>query len=782
MLKILLNTVIRRLYKQKAYSLINIFGLATGVTCTLLILIWVEYELGFDRFHDDVEQVYSVYENQNYADGDIFSVYSTPSPLAASLKQKYSEVEYASRMISTWGKLVISSNNKSWVEDRGKIVDEDFFEIFSFEIIDRESDQFIIDAESIVLTEKYAKKIFGEGYPIGKLVDINSRYKYKVSAIIKDPPANSSLKFDFLLPVQFFEKAWEYDMNDWEANSFHTFLKLKKHTSVNSLLKRIRYHIKEKVPTSNVELSLQPFKEYHLYSINSKREGPIWYVKIFVLVAVLILLIACFNYMNLATARSEKRGKEVAVRKVVGAQRTGLVGLFLGESVVFTAISLVVAIVLVELLLPTFSELTNRSLTMNAGNFNFIVVVVVIVMLTGIISGSYPALFLSSFVPIQVIKGLFRKDSAILRKILVIIQFTMSIALLICTCVIHKQLGFLKESDIGYNKDNIVYIEILDDFNEFYPKFKDELQKIKGVHWVTAANQMPVDFSNSTWDVEWPGKLSDSEDILFKLSFVDFDFIETFEMTVVQGRGFSQQNDEADISFIINETAARKMDMEYTIGEEITLWGYTGKVIGIVKDFNFNSLQVGVDPLIMMRNPEAFRYVGVRVGEDVQPIINKMRRVWMDLYPKVPFNYRFLEEDFNYFYQAESRMSKLFISFTIIAFIISGLGLFGLVSFLTERKRREMALRKVFGANSENVLKLLVMKIMFWIVLANLIAWGIAFFVMEWWLTGFAYRINISIGAFVFSACISLLLAMVTIYYQIYKLSKIAPASILKYE
>lgn len=782
MLKILFNTVFRGIYKQKAYSAINILGLATGVTCTLLILIWVEYELGFDKHHNDIEQIYSVYENQKYADGDIFSVYSTPSPLAKSIKIDYDEIEYSTRMVSSWGQLALSANGNSYVEKGGKLVDSDFFKIFTFSILKGDSINVLSNNKSIVLTEKLAKKFFGDIDPIGLTVEINSQYSFQVSAVIKNLPSNSSIEFDFILPVEFFEELWDYDLTDWNANSFNTFIKVKKGADTNALEKQLKNHVRLRLPETNVDLALQEFSRYHLYSISKNRAGPIWYVQVFLLVAVLILLIACFNYMNLATARSERRAKEVAMRKVVGAQRGGLIALFIGESIVFTTISLGVAIVFVELLLPTFGELTNRSLSLNLGNYNFVLVVMAIVGVTGFVSGSYPAFFLSSFSPLQVIKGISRKDPAMLRKILVLIQFTMSVALFICTCIVYKQLNFLQKSDVGFNKDNIIYVEMVDDFYEYYPELKNELLKIGGVQWVTAANQMPINFSNSTWDVDWEGKSEDSGEILFQLSFVDFDFIETFEMNVIQGRGFSNKFGEDSLKFIINESAASKMNMVYTIGEELNLWGYSGEVIGIVKDFNFNSLQVGVDPLIMMRRPDAFKYVGIRIGDDKQLILNEIRKKWGDKVPDLPFNYRFLEEDFDYFYQAESRMGKLFASFTIVAFIISCLGLFGLVSFVTERKSKEMVLRKVFGANLEDVYQLLLKEFFKWIMMANAIAWVLSFFVMEWWLKGFAYRIDMGIGVFILSGLLSFLIAFLTMFKQISNLTFKIPSDILKYE
>lgn len=782
MIKILLNTVIRNLYKQKVYSGVNILGLATGVTCTLLILIWVDYELSFDSHFKEIDQIYTVYENQNYADGHVFSVYSSPGPLAASLKKQYPEVEYASRMVNTWGQLILSANGKSFVENGGKVVDPDFFKIFSIPVLYGDIKNMSENESAIVLSQRMSEKLFGTVDPIGLKVEINSQYQFVVVAVLQDAPENSSIRYDFFLPFNFFKDYWEYDLSDWEVNSFYTFLKLRKNADDEKLAENIKFHVLEKVPSSNVELALQKFSEYHLYSISKDKAGSIWYVQVFLFVAILILLIACFNYMNLATARSEKRAKEVAIRKVVGAQRKGMVALFLTESIVFTAIALGLAIVLLELLLPIFGDLTNRTLSLNPTNYNFLFAVIAIVLATGVLSGSYPAFYLSSFLPIHVIRGVFKQDSALLRKVLVVIQFTMSITLFICTCVIYRQLVFLQDSDIGYNRDNIVYIEMLDKFYEEYPNLKNELLKIPGVQWVTAANQMPVNFSNSTWDVDWPGKSDESEQVLFQLSFVDFDFIETFEMDVIQGRGFSTEYGEDTLNFVINESAAEKMGMSLTIGEEIRLWNYTGSVIGIVKDFNFNSLQVGVKPLLMMRNTESFKYVGIRIGNNKDPIINKIRKVWSKMYSDIPFNYRLLEEEFDYFYQAESRMGKLFISFTIIAFIISCLGLYGLISFIAERKAREVALRKVFGANIDSIYQLLFKDIFKWIMLSNAIAWIISFFAMEWWLKGFAFRIELGIGVFVLAGLLSFLIAFLTIYRQIATLVSSAPAKILKYE
>lgn len=781
MLKFLLNTVLRSLYRQKVYSLVNILGLATGVTCTLLILIWVDYEMGFDKFHEDIDQVYSVYENQTYDDGAILSVYSTPAPLAESIKKSFPEISHASRLVSTWGQLFFSVGENSFTEDGGKLVDADFFTIFSFPILKGDKENPLRKDSSIVLTEKLAKKYFGDKNPIGEWIEINSKYRYEVTAVIQNPPANSSISFDFLLSFSFFEQFLGYDLTDWEANAFHTFIKLDEGVKSFEVSSKLDFYIKDRLPNSNVELALQSFAHYHLHAIDNEKIKGVWNVRLFLFIALIILLIACFNYMNLATARSERRSKEVVVRKVVGAQRNGLVALFLGESIFFTFISLGVAVVFVELLLPVFSDLIDRNLSLNFSSTYFLLSVVFIVFLTGIVSGSYPALFLSSFEPIQIVRGSLRKDSASLRRILVVIQFTISLALFICSGIIYQQLKFLQDSDIGFNKKDVIYIEVADNFESIYTDFKQELVKLSGVEWVTAANQMPVNFSNSTWDVQWPKKSAQAKNILFNLSFVDYDFIETFGMDVIQGRAFSKIHGSDSLKFMINESAARKMNMHQTIGESITIWDYSGEVIGIVKDFNYNSLKIDVEPLIIMRQPNTFKFIGIRIADD-QLTINKIKKLWDRLLPDIPFAYRFLHRDFERFYQAEYKMSKLFLVFTLIAFIISSLGLFGLVSFITERKAREMALRKVFGANMDTVFRLLLKEIFKWVILANVIAWVCAYFIMEWWLNGFAYRIDIGIWIFILSGFTSVLITILTVYKQIYRLAIKVPVHVLKYQ
>ncbi|RXQ97621.1 FtsX-like permease family protein [Ancylomarina salipaludis] len=782
MFKIFLNTVFRKLYLQKGYSLINILGLATGITCSLLILLWVEYELSFDSFHQNKSQIYSVYENQTYADGETFTVYATPAPLAANLKENIDEIDKATRISRTWGKLMLSTEGSTFVENSGLCVDPDFFKIFSFPVLLGNPNLVMPDERSIVITEKMSKRYFGEDNPLGKTISINTNLKYHVSAVLKDSPKNSSLYFDFLLPFNFIKENWGFNLNNWDSHAFLTIIQIKNNTYIPSLETKIKPYIKQNLKQSNTDLALQKFSDYHLHSINGNKLSPILYIRIFTLVAFIILLIACFNYMNLSTARSERRAREVAVRKVVGAHKRGLFALFMAESIFISLLAFGLAIVLVELLLPFFKELTQRDLTLKLSNPTLLLSFAAIVLFTGFVSGSYPALYLSSFKPIRILKGKLYRDSHLFRKLMVIIQFIISVALIICSSVIYRQLDFLQDKDVGYQKDNIIYIEMLDNFQKHYPKLKENLIKIPGVLKVTAANQMPINFTNSTSDISWKGKSKDAKDVLFQLSFVDYDFIETFEMEVLQGRAFSSKQGADSLKLVINEAAASVMNMKYTIGEKVKIWDYEGEVIGIVKNFNFNSLQVGVKPLLMLMSSDEFKYIAIKTSGDEQPIINKIRETWSKSFPKIPFSYRLLKDDFSYLYKAESRMSLVFISFTLIAIIISALGLFGLSSYIIEQKYKEMGIRKVFGAEFQNLLRSFLYRFLKWILLANLIAWPIAYFLMQWWLAGFAYRIHISWMEFLGAGLLSILIAFITVFYQSYKISTIAPIKAIRYE
>ncbi len=781
MLKIFLNTVFRKLYLQKVYSLINILGLATGITCSILILIWVEYELSFNSFHKNKGQIYCVYENQNYADGKTFTTYATPAPLANKLKEDIDEIDKVTRVSKPWNKLMLTTQDASYIDVLGLCVDPDFFKIFSFPVLLGDPDLVMPNNRSIVITEKISKEYFGEDNPLGKFIYI-SDIKYCVSAVLKDSPKNSSFYFEYLLPFNFIKENWGFNLNNWDLNAFLTLIQVKDKSDIPSLETKISPYIKHNIKNSNTDLALQALSDYHLHSISGRKLSPILYIRVFSLVAFIILLIACFNYMNLSTAHSERRAKEVAIRKVVGAHKRSLFTLFIAESIFISLLAFGLAIVLVELLLPFFRELTQRDLILTFSKPNLSLAFIAIILFTGFISGSYPALFLSSFKPIRILKGKRYSDSHLFRKFIVITQFTISISLIICTSIIYKQLDFLHDKDIGYQKDNIIYIEMMDNSGDNYLKFKKELTKIPEIVKVTAANQMPINFSNSTHNVNWKNKSKDTKDIIFQLSFVDYDFIETFEMEVIKGKPFSSKQQKNNFEIIINEAAANAMKMKHPINQKIRIWHHTGEIVGVVKDFNFNSLQVGVKPLIMLLNTNDLKYIIIKTSENKQPIINKISQTWKANYPNIPFKYRLFKDDFSYLYKAESRMNSIFISFTLIALIIASLGLFGLSSYIIEKKYKEMGIRKVFGAEFQHLFKSFLFRFLRWILLANLIAWPITYFVMQWWLAGFAYRIQISWIEFFGAGLLSIFITFITTFYQSYKIASITPIKAIRYE
>ncbi|MFA8433647.1 MAG: ABC transporter permease [Marinifilaceae bacterium] len=782
MFRNLLKIIVRNLYRQKVFSVINILGLAIGIACAILIYLWVQNELSFDKFHQDSERLFTLYEDQFYEAGEQFTMYSTPAPLAGALKQTFTEVEGVSRYVSSWKKLTIKADEQSYVEERVWMADPDFLRMFNFPVVLGNMKTPLDDANSIVLTRRIASKYFGKENPIGREVEINSQFRFLVTAVIDDLPENSSFQFDLLVPVDFMARLWAFDLENWTAHSFQTLVKLREGVAATEFEGKIRNFIQQYLPETQIKLGLQPISRMHLHSIQSDWAGPVLYVRMFSFLAFLILVIACFNFMNLNTARSEKRAREVGIRKVVGAQRIQLVLQFLAESVGITLLAFGVGIALVEIFLPVFNQLTSRELVLSIGNTGFLLGMVGIVIVTGIFSGIYPAIFLSSYKPVMVLRGIPPQESTLFRKFLVVSQFAMSVGLIICTVIVHQQLHFIKGKDIGFNRNNVIYCEIVNNFNQRYPELKEELLKVPGVHWVTAANQMPIDIASSTKDVKWMGKNPDSN-VLFQLCYADFDFVETFEMKVLYGRSFSRVFGDDSLKFIINRKATKLLGEENPVGMKLSVWGDEGEIIGVVKDFNYNSLQNEIEPLIMMRAPEAYQLVAIRIrGEKSPLLLKKIRRCWEKVIPDQPFDYRYLEEDFSFLYRLENRMARIFKYFSILAVVISCLGLLGLAAFVAERRTKEMGLRKVVGASVENVFVLLISQFMKWILYANLIAWPISYWLMERWLQGFAFRISIGWSVFIVSGLISMGIALLTVIYQALRVANTNPVASIKCE
>ena len=773
-----LITILRNALRQKVHSFINIAGLSIGLTCSILIFLWVEDELSFDRYHENANNIYRVYEQQTYSGDEKFLVFATPEPLAKALIEEIPEIENACRLNNLWEKLLVRYGDITFYETRTYAADQSALEMFSYEFIYGDPAKALTQPYSIVLTENMAGKYFGDDNPVGKTLEINDQYAFTVTGVMQNVPANSHVTWECLVPFDFMIEMWDYETGLWGSNSFRSYVQIQDGISEEEVEGKIIDFIGKHNENSTIELYLQPLVKTHLHSIWGG--GPIQYVRVFMLVAIFILVIACINFMNLATARSAKRAKEVGVRKVVGAGKRSLLFQFYSESLFLTVVSMGIALILVEVLINPFNQLAGKELVLNRLAPDNILALIGIVLITGVLSGSYPAQFLSSFKSIEVIKGVFRSGSPLFRKILVVIQFTISIALIICTLLVYRQLQFIQTKDLGFRNENIMYIT----FRNFsdYGSFKQALLEIPGVKNVTATNRVPVTMTNSSWGFDWEGKDPEAE-ILFQQIFVDFDYIETFGMKMVEGRPFSVEFTTDSVNFIINEEAVRRMGMSDPIGKWMTIGQNRGTIVGLVKDFNFHNLTRAIDPLILEIVPEYFREVVISLDPGaLQKTLKDIKLAWEKFYANEPFEYTFLDEEFDKMYRSESRMGKVFNYFALLAIIISCLGLFGLASFIAEQRTKEIGIRKAHGSSNLKVFLLMNRSFVTWVLLANAIAWPVSWLFMNRWLENYAYKTNLSWWIFLVAGLISVIIAVLTVTYQSIKAAGTNPADTLRYE
>ena len=777
MLKYYLLIAFRNIIRYKAFTAINILGLAIGIVCSILIYIWVKDELSFDRYHENAEYIYRVYEKQYYSGGETFLVFATPEPLAKALKQDIPEIANATRLNLFWEKLLVRYGDKVFNETRGYAADQEALEMFTYPFIYGNPEKALTDPYSIVMTRSMSERYFGDENPLGKSLNINNKYELTITGVMEDVPSNSHVRWEFLVPFEFMLEVWEYPEGLWSSNSFRTYIQLKPGISEEDVEKKIIGFIRKHHET-DIELYLQPLLKTHLHSILGG--GPIQYVNIFSIIAVFILFIACINFMNLSTARASRRAKEVGIRKASGATRRKLITQFYGESILLTLIAAIIAIILVKLLIGPFNELTAKELEFRLSDPKMLAAICLIILVTALFAGSYPAQFLSSFKAADVIKGTYRIGSTIFRKILVIVQFGISVALIICTIVIYKQIQQLSQKDLGYDKNNLLYFPLRDFSN--YSAFKETLLKCPGVENVTATNRIPVTMTNSSWAYRWEEK--DPElDILFQQIYVDFDYIETFRMEITEGRSFSTQFATDTNNYLINEEAVRRMGIESPVGKILYYGDNQGQIIGIVKIFNFHHLSRAVDPLVLIPDPDYFTEVLIRIKPgDKDNTIQEIGKIWNNYYTGEPFDYRFLDEELDQMYRPEQRMGVLFNLFSLLAILISCLGLFGMASFMAEQRTKEIGIRKTHGSSIFNIFILFNGRFVKWILIANVIAWPVAWFAMNRWLENYAYKTTVSWWIFPIAAAVSVIIGFITVSYQSLRAAATNPAETLHYE
>jgi len=779
-------TALRSFWKQKGYTFINILGLSLGLACSLLILLWVQDERQIDQFHVNSEQIFRVQRNAYYSGGQIFTWPAIPMPLAEALEQQFPEVIHAE--LHSWEHELLVTHEQEGFKEKGYFVGDAFLEVFSFPLIQGDPAKALSDLHAIVISETLAKKYFKNENPIGQTLRIDDRKDFRVTGVFEDFPPTSSLQFDVLLPVEDFIQRNEWTQ-DWGNNGLRLITLLQPGTNVAALNTKVKNIIMENTEGSRSEIFLQPYGDTYLYNnfVDGKQTGGrIGYVRIFTLIAIFILIIASINFMNLATARSSQRAKEVGVRKSVGASRHSLISQFLAESLLIVFLAMGFALLLIALILPTFNELTDKSLNISlVDNLTFWLMAVVTTLFTGLLAGSYPAFFLSAFNIVAVLKGTVRtKRSAVLfRKGLVVFQFAMSILLIIGTVVIYRQLHYIQNKNIGLERENLMYFRIEGNLAKTYPTFKTELLQLPGVAQVTASSQNPLSVGTSTsGGVEWDGK-TEEDDILFSIISADYDFLETMGMELAQGRGYDPAFSTDTVNFIINEQAARAMDMDGALNQPITVWDVEGKVIGVVKDFHYSSMQDDIGPLVIRWAPGAAAYVYVRTEAGRMPeVLAATEDLYRQFNPSFPFDYIFMNQYFDRIYRSEQVIGTLANGFAVMAIVISCLGLLGLASYTAERRRKEVGIRKVLGASVTHLVVLLTSDFTWLVLIGFAIAAPLAYWFMDDWLQAYAYRIKLHPLLFVGAGLAALVIAWLTVCYQSIRAARVNPTKSLRSE
>lgn len=792
MIKNYLKTALRNLRRNKVFSFINISGLALGMACSLLILLWVQSEYNVDSFNKNSSRLYSVYERQFYNDKvDVF--HSTPGLVADEMKRVFPEVEYASGF--GWINENSFSLGDKVIREEGGWAGEDYFKMFNYPLLQGVVQTSLNSPSAIAISKKMAESFFGSAESaINKTIRFNDKRDFKITAVFDNGKVNASRKFDYLINWYAYldDNQW---LKDWSINindGPKTFVSLRAGASANGFKSRIRdflsSYYKEQRSGFHIELGIQRFDEMYLYSHFKNGQvdgGRIEYVKLFSIIALFILVIACVNFMNLTTARFMKRAKEIGIRKVAGAIRLSLIKQFIGEAILISFLSLIAALAIVMLLLPVFNGLVQKHVSPPVGDASFWLAISVLTFITGLVAGSYPAIFLSSFDPIKVLKGSIKAGprAAFFRKALVVFQFTLSIMLIIGTIVVSKQINYIQTKNLGYDKDNVISIPLQGNLPNKYTTFKQEAVNIQGVKLVTRITQIPTKLTSGTSDVDWQNKNPDEKN-LFVWAGVGYDFVKTLDLQILQGRDFSKDYPTDSSGYLLNESALKIINYKDPVGKQFTFWGRQGTIVGIIKDFHFNSLHDPIQPLILrLGERESSGNVLLRIEPTkTQQALRGLGALSAQFNPKFPFTYQFLDEAYNSLYTSEQMINKLSGYFAIIAIFICCLGLLGLVMFTAEQRIKEIGIRKVLGANNASVFGLLSKDFLVLVFIAFIIASPVAWWAANNWLTGFAYRINISWWMFLLAGFLAMIIALATISVQALKAAMANPVKSLRTE
>jgi ABC-type antimicrobial peptide transport system permease subunit len=798
MIKNYFKTAWRILWRNKTIGFINLFGLSVGMTAAALILIWVANEQSFDSYHPDARNIYRIVNHIKISKDDEWVWEGSPLLMASAAKQEIPEITAAAKIWPDEDSPVLNINDKLFSEKKCAYIDNNWFDIFHYDMKHGSIASYLNDPYGMILTESKAEKFFGKQAAIGKIIKIGSS-NFTVRAVVEDNPSNSSFQFDILMPLNVFvtdQKKSGMNMG-WGTFNFITFLKLNETANTNVVTKKLNAILaKNRGKDNNATTSLHTLASMHFdKNVSQFKTTEKKTTYIFSVLALMLLLTACINYVNLTTAKASLRAKEVSIRKIVGARSNHLFFQFITESVVVSMGALAISIILIWFSLPLFNQLTDINFTTPFNSLMVWKVLLGTLLAAIILNGIYPALMLSSFKPLNVFRGksvLTVKDT-VLRKGLVVFQFTLSVMLIIGTIVLFQQLNFIQSSDPGYNRSQIISMRLpfkalfymkADARSSFIDNMKYELSKNVNTQLVTSSNQSIVDISNtSSGNAKWDGKDSLFNPTIHPLS-VDAQYLKVFELKMKEGRWY-YPNDDGDLkNYILNETAVKVFHLRQPIiGQRFSNNKSEGTIIGVVKDFHHSSMHNKIEPVLMYSDKFWRTLISVKAREgNIKQTLATMETVWHKFLPNEPFDYAFMDDTFNALYKADIKTSKLIPAFSIIAIIISAMGLFGLTAFTVERKRKEIGIRKVLGASIGSITTLLSKEFVVLVCIAIMIASPIAWWVMNKWLEDFAYRININWSVFVFAGTIALIIALVTVSFQAVKAAVANPVKSLRTE
>ncbi|MES2063899.1 MAG: ABC transporter permease [Bacteroidota bacterium] len=785
MLKNYLKITWRNLLKNKSFTAINIVGLAVGMASAALILFWVQNEVSYDQFHAKKDRLYRMY-NRSKIEGEIWAWGTTPKPMMATLKQDYPQVEEASR--ATQANFLFTLDNKH-LTIPGIFTDPDFLTMFSLPLIEGNPKTALNDMKSLVLTEKTAIKLFGNTNVLGKTVKIDSVDYFTVTGVMKDLPNNTRFDFEYLMTWKYWEKTNGGVDKNWGNNSVTTYIALKPGVTEEYFNKQVKNITRSHSDVKDIDVFVHPITKWRLYSKFENGQivgGRITTIKLFSIIAAFILLIACINFMNLSTARSEKRAKEVGIRKVVGAGKGSLIAQFMGESVMIALIAGIVALVIVQISLPAFNILTEKQLFIPFASPVFWLVVVTFILFTGVVSGSYPALYLSSFAPVKVLKGTFKAANATFspRKILVVTQFTFAIALIISTIIVREQLDYAQNRDTGYKKDNLAYTFIQGTIDKNYQLIRNELITSGAATAVTKTSAPMTEGWSDSWGFDWQGKDPNAK-IDFNMFNVDGDFSKTMNLKIVEGRDIDIKTYPSDSSSImINQASLKIMKFKNPIGQTVMNDGKKLTIVGVVKDFILQSPYEPVKQMIIQGPKSWFNVIHYKLNEKNTTAENlKLAEAVFKKYnSEYPFEYHFVDEEYNKKFADEQRVGTLASLFAGLTIFISCLGLFGLATYMAQNRIKEIGVRKVLGASVFGVTSMLSKDFLKLVAIAFIFATPIAWYSMEHWLQTYAYRVNISVWVFAIAAFVTTLLSIVTVSFQAVKAALANPVKSLRSE